>query len=40
MSRGVVRKPPPTPNMPESTPTTKPRMTMNSQLTDWPAIGR
>jgi hypothetical protein len=40
MSNGVVRKPPPIPNMPESKPTPKPRRMMNTAFTDWPAMGR
>ena len=37
---GVIRKPPPTPNMPERKPTPRPSATMISQLTDISATGR
>ena len=37
---GVVRKPPPTPNIPDSIPTAPPSRMMTSTLTDRPAMGR
>jgi len=39
-NKGVIRKPPPTPNMPERKPTPVPSKMMNSQLTDISATGR
>ena len=37
---GVIRKPPPTPNMPEMNPTVSPMARMTSRLTGRSAIGR
>ena len=38
--RGVIRKPPPTPNIPESTPTRPPSPRRRKALTDTSAMGR
>ena len=40
ISRGVMRKPPPTPNMPETKPTAAPIARMSSTLIGRSAIGR
>jgi hypothetical protein len=40
ISSGVIRKPPPTPNMPEMKPTATPRPRMSRRLTGSSAIGR
>ena len=40
ISSGVIRKPPPTPNMPDMNPTPAPRPRINSQLIDISAMGR
>ena len=40
ISRGVVRKPPPTPNIPDSTPTPPPIPSRRRALTDISAMGR
>ncbi len=37
---GVIKKPPPTPNKPESPPTNMPKSTISSMLTFISAIGR
>jgi hypothetical protein len=39
-STGVIRKPPPMPNMPEMKPTTAPRSTISGALTATSAMGR
>src|SRR6185369_17370894 len=39
-NNGVIRKPPPTPNMPERKPTPVPSAIRTSQLTDISATGR
>ena len=40
ISSGVMRKPPPTPNMPERKPTPPPMPSSRKMLTDISAIGR
>ena len=40
ISSGVIRKPPPTPNIPEMNPTVSPIARMTSRLTGRSAIGR
>jgi len=40
MSSGVIRKPPPMPNMPEMKPTASPIANTTKMLTGMPAIGR
>ena len=37
---GVIKKPPPTPNIPESTPTNPPRPRSKKALTETSAIGK
>ena len=39
-SRGVIRNPPPTPNMPDRTPTIPPNPKRRNALTDSSAMGR
>ena len=39
-SAGVIRKPPPTPNMPDSSPTIPPMPNSRKALTETSAIGR
>jgi len=40
ISSGVIRKPPPTPNIPDNSPTMPPRPTRRKILTDTSAMGR
>jgi|GEM_PF-5999946 len=40
ISSGVMRKPPPTPKMPDKRPTAPPRPRMASTFTLFPAMGR
>jgi hypothetical protein len=40
ISNGVIRKPPPIPNMPEMKPTARPIARMRKMLTGRSAIGR
>ena len=40
ISIGVIRKPPPTPNMPDRKPTTPPSASMSSAFTGMSAIGK
>ena len=40
ISSGVIRKPPPTPNMPEMKPTAAPRPRIRKMLTGSSAMGR
>ncbi len=40
ISSGVIRKPPPMPNMPEMNPTASPMARMRNMLTGRSAIGR
>ncbi len=40
MSKGVVRNPPPTPNIPDNSPTPPPSNTITSAFTDRLAMGR
>jgi hypothetical protein len=40
ISRGVIKKPPPTPNMPDSKPTAPPNPRRRNTFTESSAIGR